>query len=323
MQLKCKHSKTFCCKPRLPKCPESRVMANLARTPSSGIFWNSANLRPRETSPKRRPQKTPWRKCHHLVIKMHLNCTHSTTFCCKPRLPKCPESRVMGNLARTPSWRIFWNSAKLRPRETPPKRKPQKTPWRKCHYLQIKMYFKPKHSTTFCCKRRLPNCPESRVMANLARTPSSGIFWNYANLRPRETPQKRRPQKTPWRQCHHRLPKCPESRVMANLARTPSWRIFWNSGMLRPRETPPKRRPQKTPWRKCHHLLIRIHLKWKHSTTFCCKPRLPQCPESRAMANLARTPSFRIFWNSAKLRPKETPPKRRPQKHPGVNAIIS
>ena len=335
MHLKCHPSTTFCCKPHLSKCPQSRAMANLARTPSSRVFWNSAKLRPRETPLKRRPQKTPWRKCHHLLITMHLKCHPSTTFCCKPHLSKCPQSRAMANLARTPSSRVFWNSAKLRPKETPLKRRPQKTPWRKCHHLLITMHLKCHPSTTFCCKPHLSKCPQSRAMANLARTPSSRVFWNSAKLRPRETPLKRRPQKTPWRKCHHllitmhlkchpsttfcckpHLSKCPQSRAMANLARTPSSRVFWNSAKLRPRETPLKRRPQKTPWRKCHHLLITMHLKCHPSTTFCCKPHLSKCPQSRAMANLARTPSSRVFWNSAKLRPRETPLKRRPQKTP-------
>ena len=333
MHLKCQHSTTFCCKPRLPKCPQSRAMANLPRRPSARVFWNSTKLRPGETPAKRRPQKTPWRKCHHLLIRMHLKCQHSTTFCCKPRLPKCPQSRAMANLPRRPSARVFWNSTKLRPGETPAKRRPQKTPWRKCRYLLIKMSLKSQHSTTFCCKPRLPKCPQSRAMANLPRRPSARVFWNSAKLRPEEAPAKRRPQKTPWRKCHHllirmhlkcqhsttfcckpRLPKCSQSRAMANLPRRPSARVFWNSTKLRPGEFPAKRRPQKTPCLKCHHLLIKMHLKCQHSTTFCCKPRLPKCPQTRAMANLARRPSARVFWNSAKLQPGETPAKRRPQK---------
>ena len=176
MHLKCQPCTTFCCKPRLPKFPQSRAMANLPRKSSARVFWNSAKLRPGETPAKRRPQKTPWRKCHHLLIRLHLKCQHSTTFCCKPRLPKCPESRAMANLPRRPSGRVFWNSAKLRPGETPAKRRPQKTPWRKCHHLLIRLHLKCQQSTTFCCKPRLPKCPQSRATANLPRRPSACVF---------------------------------------------------------------------------------------------------------------------------------------------------
>ena len=313
-------STTFCCKLRLPKCPWSRAMSNLARRPSARVFWNSAKLRPGETPAKRRPQKTPWRKCHHVLISISLKCQPSTTFCCKPRLPKCPWSRPMPNLPGRPLARVFWNSAKLGPGETPAKRRPQKTPWRECHYFLIKIFFKGQPSTTFCCKPRLPKCPFS---VTLQSCDQGKLF------------QKEGHKKSPWRECHHvliniflkcqrsttfcckpRLPKCPWSRAMSNLPRRPSARVFWNSAKLRPGETPVKRRPQKTPWRECHHVLINISLKCQPSTTFCCKPRLPKCPWSRAMLNLPRRPSARVFWNSAKLQPGKTPAKRRPQKTP-------
>ena len=159
ISLKCTPSTTFCCKPQLPKSPWSRAMSNLPRRPSARVFWNSAKLRPGETSAKRRPQKTPWRECHHVLIRISLKCQLSTTFCCKPRLPKSPWSRAMSNLPRRPSARVFWNSAKLRPGETPAKRRPQKTPWRECHHVLIRISFKCQLSTTFCCKPRLPKCP--------------------------------------------------------------------------------------------------------------------------------------------------------------------
>ena len=332
---KCQPSTTFCCKPRLPNCPWSRAMSNLPRRPSGRVFWNSAKLQPGETPGKRRPHKTPWRECHHVLIRMHLKCQPSTTFCWKRRLPKCPWSWAMSNLPIRPSARVFWNSAKLRPMETPAKRRPEKTPWRERHHVLIRISLKCQPSTTFCCKLRLPKCPWSRAMSNLPRRPSAGVFGNSAKMRPGETPAKRTPEKTPWRKCHHvvitisfkcqpsttfcckpRLPKCPWSRAMSNWPRRPSSRVFWNSAKLRPAETPEKRRPEKTPWRECHHVLISTSFKCQPSTTFCCKPRLPKCPWSRAMANFARTPSSRFFWNSAKLRPSETPPERRSQKRP-------
>ena len=182
-------------------------MSNLPRRPSARVFWNSAKLWPGETPAKRRPQKTPWCECHHVLIKISLKCHPSTTFCCKPRLPKCPWSRAMSNFPRRPLARVFWNSAKLRPGETPVKRRPQKTPWSECDHVLITISLKCQSSTTFCCKPRLPKCPWSRAMSNLPRRPSARVFWNSAKLLPGETPKKRRPQKTPWRECHHVLIK--------------------------------------------------------------------------------------------------------------------
>ena len=289
-------------------------MANLPRRPSARVFWNSAKLRPGETPAKRRPGKTPWRECHHVLISISWKCEPSTTFCCKLRLPKCPWSRAMANLPRRPSAHVFWNSAKWRPGKTPVKKRSKKTPWRVCHHFLVKIFLKCEPSTTFCFKPRLSKCPWSRVMANLPRRPSARVFWNSAKLRPGEAPAKRMPVKTPWPECHHvvitislkcqpsttfccklRLSKCPWSRAMANLPWRPSARVFWNSAKLLPGETLAKRRPEKTPWRECHHVLCRISLKCHPSITFCCKPQLPNCPWSRAMANLPRRPLARVF----------------------------
>ena len=347
MHLKGKHRTTFWCKLRLHKCPYSRVMTSLARTPKWVIFWDFAKGGPRENAQKSRPtiraSKTPWRKWHHLLISMHLKGKHRTTFWCKLRLHKCPYSRVMTNLARTPKSAIFWDFAKGGPRENAQKSRPtiraSKTPWRKWHHLQISMHLKGKHRTTFWCKLRLHKCPYSRVMTNLARTPKSAIFWDFAKGGPRENAQKSSPtiraSKTPWRKWHHlligmnlkgkhrttfwcklRLHKCPYSRVITNLARTPKSAIFWDFAKRGPRENAQKSRPtiraSKTPWRKWHHLLISMHLKSKHRTTFWCKLRLHKCPYSRVMTNLARTPKSAIFWDFAKGGPRENAQKSRP-----------
>ena len=347
MHLKGKHRTTFWCKLRLHKCPYSRVMTNLARTPKSAIFGDFAKGGPRENAQKSRPtiraSKTPWRKWHHLLISMHLKGKHRTTFWCKLRLHKCPYSRVMTNLARTPKSAIFGDFAKGGPRENAQKSRPtiraSKTPWRKWHHLLISMHLKGKHRTTFWCKLRLHKCPYSRVMTNLARTPKSAIFGDFAKGGPRENAQKSRPtiraSKTPWRKWHHllismdlkgkhrttfwcklRLHKCPYSRVMTNLARTPKSAIFGDFAKGGPRENAQKSRPtiraSKTPWRKWHHLLISMHLKGKHRTTFWCKLRLHKCPYSRVMTNLARTPKSAIFWDFAKKGPWENAQKSRP-----------
>ena len=362
MHLKGKHRTTFWCKLRLHKCPYSRVMTNLARTPKSAIFWDFAKGGPRENAQKSRPtiraSKTPWRKCHHLLISMHLKGKHRTTFWCKLRLHKYPYSRVMTNLVRTPKSAIFWDFAKGGPRENAQKSRPtiraSKTPWRKWHHLLISMHLKGKHRTKFWCKLRLHKCPYSRVMTNLARTPKSAIFWDFAKGGPRENAQKSRPtiraSKTPWRKWHHllismhligkhrtkfwcklRLHKCPYSRVMTNLARTPKSAIFWDFAKGGPRENAQKSRPTvratKTPCRKWHHLLISMHLKGKHRTTFWCKLRLHKYPYSRVMTNLARTPKSAIYWDFAKGGPRENAQKVGRlyglQKHPGANGIIS
>ena len=94
ISLKCQPSKTFCCKPRLLMCPWSRAMSNLPRRPPARVFWNSAKLGPGKTTAKRRPEKTPWRQCHHVLTRISLKCQPSRTFCCKPRLLKLKPSYV-------------------------------------------------------------------------------------------------------------------------------------------------------------------------------------------------------------------------------------
>ena len=188
MLVKCKHRTTFCCKLRLHKCPYSRVMTNLARTPKWAIFWDYPKEGPRENAQKSRKtigtSKTPWRKWHHLLISMHLKCKHRTTFCSKLRLHKCPYSWVITNLARTPKWAIFWDYPKGGPRENAQKSRKtigtSKTPSRKWHHLLISIQLKCKHGTTFCCKLRLHKCPYSRVMTNLAWTSKSVYVWDFA-----------------------------------------------------------------------------------------------------------------------------------------------
>ena len=112
MHLKCKHRTTFCFKLRLHKCPYSRVMTNLARTPKSAIFLDFAKGGPRENAQKSRPtigaSKTPWPKWHHLLISMHLKCKHWTTFCWKLRLHKCISVRKAG-------WGKIWQGHLNRP----------------------------------------------------------------------------------------------------------------------------------------------------------------------------------------------------------------
>ena len=149
-------------------------------------------------------QKHPGAKWHRLLISMHLKGKHRTIFWCKLRLHKCPYSRVMTNLARTSKSAIFGNFAKGGPRENAQKSRPtiraSKKPWRKWHHLLIIMHLKGKHRTTFWCKLRLHKCPYSRFMTNLARTPKSAIFWDFAKRGPREVLKKVR--RLYWLQKH-------------------------------------------------------------------------------------------------------------------------
>ena len=138
-------------------------MSNLPWRPSARVFWNSAKLRPGETPAKRRPQKKPWRECHHVLKSIPLKCHPSTTFCLKPRLPKCPWSRAMSNLPRRTSARVFWNSAKLRPGDSPPKRRPQNTPWREYHHVLIRISLKCKPSTNFAANRGSQSAREAEL----------------------------------------------------------------------------------------------------------------------------------------------------------------
>ena len=188
-----------------PKGPAKPSYVKFAKGTRSARFLKFCKVGPGETPAKIRPEKIPWRECHHVLITIYLKCLSSTTFCFKPRLPKCAWSRATSKLPRGPSARVFWNSAKLGPGETDAKRRPQKTPWRECHHVLITNSLKSHFSTTFCFKPRLTKCPWSRATSNLLREPSARVFWNSAKLGPGETYAKRRPQKTPWRECHHVL----------------------------------------------------------------------------------------------------------------------
>ena len=297
IHFKCKHRTTFCCKRRLQQRTQSRVMANFAKVLKSPVFWDLAKGGPRENRPKSRPrikaQKTPRSKSHYTLISMRLKYKYRTTFWCKRRLQKRTQSRVMANFAKVLKSPIFWDLAKRRPRENRLKSRPtiraRKTPRLKSHYLLSKMRFKCKHRTTFCCKRRLQKCTQSRVMANFAKVLKSPIFWDLAKGEPRENRPNSRPkflraQKTLRRKSHYplismrlkckhrttfwckwRLQKRTQSRVMANFATLLKSPIFWGLAKGGPRKNRPKSRPtiraQKTPRRKSHYPLISMRLK--------------------------------------------------------------
>ena len=234
-------------------------MSNLPRGPPARVFWNSAKLGPGKTTAKRRPEKTPWCQCHHVLTRISLKCQPSRTFCCKPRFQSAREVELCQICQGDPQ-RAFLKFCKVGTRGNSCKKRPEKKPWRQCHHVLTRISLKCQPSKTFCCKPRLLKCPWSRAMSNLPRGPPARVFWNSAKL---------------------------------------------GSG-----KTTAKRRPEKTPWRQCHHVLTSISLKCQPSTTFCCKPRLPKCPWSRAMSNLPRRPPARVSeilqsWDQGKLLQKK------------------
>ena len=167
-------------------------MVNLARTPKLRIFWNFAKGGPRKNREKSRSNlgalNTLWRKTRYLLISTRLKGKHRETFWRKRR-------QAMANLARTPKWRIFWDFAKGGPRENGQKSRSTlgapNTPRRKMRYLLISMGLECKHKKVFW-RKWLFRSTQCRAMANLASTPKSRIFWDFAKGAPRENvPEKK------------------------------------------------------------------------------------------------------------------------------------
>ena len=163
MSLKCQPSTTFAANRGSQSAREAELCQICQGDPQRAFSEILQSCDQGKLFQKEGHKKTPWRECHHVLFKIFFKCQPSTTFCCKPRLLKCPWSRAMSNLPRRPSARVFWNSAKLRPGETPAKRRPQKTPWHECHHVLINISLKCQPSTTFCCKPHLPKCREAEL----------------------------------------------------------------------------------------------------------------------------------------------------------------
>ena len=151
--------------------------------------------------PKRCPRwkgpKALWRKWHYPLISMHLKCKDWTRFWRTKRLQKCPNGQVMAIFARSPKpafsekvqrgdqGKFFKNRPKSSPRLKGPK-----ALWRKWHYPLISMHLKCKDWRRFRRKQRLQKCPNGQVMAILARSPKTRIFWQSAKGAPRQIFQK-------------------------------------------------------------------------------------------------------------------------------------
>ena len=78
---------------------------------------------------------------------------------------------------------------KNRPKSSPCLKNP-KALWRKLNYTLIKINVKCKDWKIFWRKQRLQKCPNGQVMAIIARSPKTRIFWKSANGGPREIFQK-------------------------------------------------------------------------------------------------------------------------------------
>ena len=115
MHLRAKTGDDFRAK-RLWKCPNGQVMAILARSPKTRIFWKSANLKFFKNRPKSilrlKGPKALCPKWHYPPTSMLLRCKDWRRFWRKRRLQKCPNGEVMAIFARSPKTRIFWKRAK-------------------------------------------------------------------------------------------------------------------------------------------------------------------------------------------------------------------
>ena len=158
------------------KVPVEPSYVKFAKGTPSARFLKFFKAGTRANSCKKKARKNTLARCHHVFTKISFKCQPCTTFCCKLRLLKGPWSRAMSNLPRGPPARVFLNSAKRGPGQTPAKRRPEKTPWRECHHVLTIISFKCQPSTTFCCKPRLLKCPWSRAMSNLPRGPPARVF---------------------------------------------------------------------------------------------------------------------------------------------------
>ena len=82
-----------------------------------------------------------------------------------------------------------WKFFKNHPKRSPCLKNP-KALWRKLNYTLIKINLKGKDWRIFWRKQRLQKCPSGQVMAIIARSPKTRVFWKSAKGGPREIFQK-------------------------------------------------------------------------------------------------------------------------------------
>ena len=74
-----------------PQVPAQPSYVEFAKGTPSARFLKFCKVGTRENSCKNKAKKkSPWRECHHVLASISLKCQPRTTFCYKPRLPKCP-----------------------------------------------------------------------------------------------------------------------------------------------------------------------------------------------------------------------------------------
>ena len=96
-----------------------------------------------------------------------------------------PKPAFSEKLKRGDEGKVYKNHPKSSPCLKGPKEL-----WRKLNYTLIKMHLKCKDWKIFWRKQRLQKCPNGQVMAIIARSPKTRIFWKSANGGPREIFQK-------------------------------------------------------------------------------------------------------------------------------------
>ena len=178
-------------------------------------------------------------------------------------------------------------------------------------------------------------------MANLAKTPKSAIFWNFAEGGRRENRPKSKPTsgtpKTTRRKLRYLLISMRLSAIIGcgqhfaaigasiSARNEEQWKIWQrhlncpfsrilpkgDQGKIAQKSRPTWGAP-KTPLHKSHYLLKSMVFKRNCWNTFYRKPRLQNCPQRRTMANLAKTSKSAIFWDFAKGGPRENRPKSWP-----------
>ena len=111
--------------------------------------------------------------------------------------PKVPEWLSYGNSSKVTQTRIFWkvkrgDQDKFLKNRLKSSRclKGPKALWPKWHYPLISMHLKCEDWRRLRRKQRLQKCPNGQVMAILARSLKTRIFWKRAKGGPREIFQK-------------------------------------------------------------------------------------------------------------------------------------
>ena len=148
---------------------------------------------------KSRPKSTPRFKGPRALLKFVSTNTAKTgeDFGGERGSKSAPMAKLWQFLEGHPKPAFFRKRGKGGPREifqkspkSSPRLKGKKALWRKLNYTLIKMHLKCKDWRIFWRKQRLQKCPNGQVMAIIASSHKSRIFWKRAKGGPREIFQK-------------------------------------------------------------------------------------------------------------------------------------